>query len=80
MKLVRLGIFLSISWFVLASAASAQTIRVRVMPPNRAQFLQFQRFDVRVEATADTGATVGDVKITLDGRDITSSGTFDSPS
>src|SRR5437016_1468725 len=32
--------------------ASAQGVTVRIMPPPRAQFLQFQKFDVRVEATA----------------------------
>ncbi len=47
-------------------------VTVRIMPPNRAQFLQMQRFDVRVEATAPEGTTVGDLRVTLDGRDITS--------
>ncbi len=45
------------------------------MPPNKAQFLQFQRFDVRVEFTAPEGSTLGDVHVTLDGRDITTTGT-----
>src|SRR5262249_37185503 len=59
----------------------AQGITVRIMPPNRAQFLQFQKFDVRIEATA-TGATasISDLRVTLDGRDITSIGQVANPS
>ncbi|MBV9494544.1 MAG: alkaline phosphatase, partial [Acidobacteria bacterium] len=63
-----------------ASSLFAQSqIKVRIVPPNQAQFLQFQQFDVRVEATAAEGTAVGDVRVTLDGRDITSLGTTDSP-
>lgn len=58
----------------------AQEVKVRIMPPNKAQFLQFQRFDVRVEATAPDGTAAGDLRVTLDGRDITSDGTISSPS
>ena len=66
---------------LFAPGLFSQTIRVRIMPPNRAQFLQFQKFDVRVEATAsDPNASVNDLKVLLDGRDITSTGTITSPS
>lgn len=57
-----------------------EAIQVRIMPPNQAQFLQFQQFDVRVEATAPQGKTVGGLRVSLDGRDITSLGTVSSPS
>lgn len=57
-----------------------QPIKVRIMPPDQAQFLQFQQFDVRVEATAPEGTAVGDLRVSLDGRDITALGTFTSPS
>lgn len=60
--------------------AQTDSVRVRIMPPPKAQFLQFQRFDVRVEATAPEGATITEVRVTLDGRDVTSLGTVDSPS
>jgi alkaline phosphatase len=66
---------------LLPSIATADGIDVRIMPPPRAQFLQFQKFDIRVEATAsDPTATVTDIKVTLDGRDITSVGTVTAPS
>ncbi|HEV7763485.1 MAG TPA: alkaline phosphatase [Thermoanaerobaculia bacterium] len=55
---------------VTLTAQSA--VRVRIMPPNQAQFLQFQKFDVRIEATAPEGTALGDLRVTLDGRDITS--------
>ena len=62
-------------------AAHAQGVTVRIMPPPRAQFLQFQKFDVRVEAAAvDAAAAVTSIKVMLDGRDITASGVTDSPS
>jgi alkaline phosphatase len=66
-----------------SSAASAQSagITIRVTPPQKAQFLQFQRFDLRVEATANAaGDTVDSLSVTLDGRDITSFGSLETPS
>jgi alkaline phosphatase len=66
---------------LVPAAVHAQGLTVRIMPPPRAQFLQFQKFDVRVEATsADATAAVTSIKVMLDGRDITSSGVTDSPS
>ncbi|MFA6958991.1 MAG: alkaline phosphatase [Thermoanaerobaculia bacterium] len=71
------------TFIATASTAVAQSggISIRVTPPQKAQFLQFQRFDLRVEATATApGATVETLTVTLDGRDITAAGTIDSPS
>src|SRR5215510_12939217 len=80
----RLIARVSILFGCLASAAAslhADGITIRVTPPNKAQFLQYQRFDFRVEATAaDSTATVSNLTVTLDGRDITSIGVVDSPS
>jgi len=66
--------------FLFAQGALADGITVRVTPPHRAQFLQFQRFDFRVEAAADPAATVSSLTVTLDGKDITSIGVTDTPS
>ena len=52
----------------------ADGINVRVTPPNKVQLLQGQRFDIRVEATADAGATVTTLKVMVDGVDVTSRG------
>ncbi|HQQ76359.1 MAG TPA: alkaline phosphatase [Thermoanaerobaculia bacterium] len=71
--------------FSLASVALAATLAglsprasadltLRVTPPNKVQLLQNQRFDIRVEATADAGATVTSLKVTVDGIDVTSRG------
>lgn len=70
-RLSLLSLFLLFSTSLFAQSA----VRVRIMPPNKAQFLQFQQFDVRVEFTAPEGTSLGDVRVTLDGRDITSDGT-----
>jgi alkaline phosphatase len=67
--------------FLIPPILIADGISVRIMPPPRAQFLQFQKFDVRVEATAtDATASVTDLIVTLDGRDITASGLITSTS
>jgi alkaline phosphatase len=59
---------------IWAGPATAAGITVRVTPPDAAQFLQFQNFDLRVEATGGTGDTVSGLKVTLDGVDVTSKG------
>jgi alkaline phosphatase len=63
--------------FAAAAPILADGIAVRVMPPDKAQFLQMQRFDVRVEAVA-AGATdrVAAIAVTLDGVDVTPRGTL----
>jgi len=65
---------------LIVATVLADGITVRIMPPNKAQFLQYQRFDFRVEATAaDAAAAVSSLTVTLDGKDITSIGVTDSP-
>ena len=60
---------------LIASAPCAWAdLTLRVTPPNKVQLLQNQRFDIRVEATADAGATVTSLKVTVDGIDVTSRG------
>src|SRR5262245_56431411 len=80
----RLIARVSILFGCLAGAAAsllADGITIRVTPPNKAQFLQYQRFDFRVGASAaDASATITSLSITLDGKDITSIGVGDSPS
>lgn len=71
----RFPLLLSTVLLVHGHALFAQSaVHIRIMPPNQAQFLQFQKFDVRVEAAAPEGTTLGDIRVTLDGRDITSLG------
>ena len=59
---------------IWASPVKAAGIAVRVTPPDAAQFLQFQNFDLRVEATGAVGDTVSSLKVTLDGVDVTAKG------
>ena len=71
----------SLAALVVAAPLAAQGILVRIMPPNNAQFLAQQKFDIRVEATAsDPAALVSGLTVHIDGRDITAQGTVDSPS
>lgn len=64
-----------------ASPLSAQSdIAVRIMPPNNAQFLQGQKFDIRVEASTGGGNTITSLRVFLDDQDITAEGTVDSGS
>jgi alkaline phosphatase len=73
----RVSLLLSLLLLCNTTALFAQSaVRVRIMPPNKAQFLQFQQFDVRIEVSAPEGTALGDVRVTLDGRDITSLGTI----
>jgi len=61
--------------------AAAQEISVRVMPPDRAQLLRDQKFDIRVEAIATNPAGVIDsLTVRVDGADVTGRGRSDSPS
>jgi alkaline phosphatase len=64
-----------------AGSLSAQSITVRVMPPNKAQFLRLQKFDIRVEATAaDETAVIDTLSVRIDSKDITAEGVVESPS
>ena len=77
-RIVRVALALAALSFTATLAA--EDVAVRIMPPNKAQFLQLQKFDIRVEATAAEGATVASLSVAVDGRDITASGVTDSPS
>ena len=72
----------NIACLLLAGApAASQDIAVRVTPPDKAQFLRDQKFDIRVEATAaDPAGVIGALTVRMDGNDVTSLGTTDSPS
>ncbi len=71
---------MALAALVIAAPLAAQGILVRITPPNKAQFLTNQKFDIRVEATAtDPAAVVSELTVRIDGRDITSQGTVDSP-
>jgi len=77
LRVLRLGVLCMLA----ALPAAAQSIVVRVTPPNKAQFLRYQKFDIRVEATsADAAGVVNTLTVKIDGKDITSQGTVDSPS
>lgn len=66
---------------MVSGFAIAQGVSVRIMPPNKAQFLQNQKFDIRVEATASTaGGAVDSLVVSIDGKDVTSTGTTSAPS
>ncbi len=79
--LSALALGVAIVGFSSAAAAQPVVIAVRVTPPPQAQFLQYQRFDLRVEATTSSkGTSVDSLTVTLDGRDITSFGTVTAPS
>ncbi|MGH9347492.1 MAG: alkaline phosphatase [Vicinamibacterales bacterium] len=52
-------------------AALAATA-IRIMPPDRGVIAAGQLFDIRVEATGDTGQRPGQLTVLVNGRDITS--------
>ncbi|HYN40489.1 MAG TPA: alkaline phosphatase, partial [Thermoanaerobaculia bacterium] len=61
--------------FAAGPAALAQSIQIRITPPDKAQFLQHQLFDIRVEATASGASdTVTGLSVQIDGVDITARG------
>lgn len=64
---------------ILAAGSVSAQVTLRVMPPNRAQFLQNQKFDIRVELTGPAESTASDLKVLMDGKDITSQGVVTSP-
>jgi hypothetical protein len=74
-KLIRLAVAAFAAALVIwVNPLRADGISVRVTPPDAAQFLKFQLFDLRVEATAAAGDTVSSLKVTLDGVDATPKG------
>ncbi len=79
LTLPRIAIVLAA--IALAAPLSAQNIAVRIMPPSNAQFLRYQKFDIRVEAVAsDPAAVITGLTVKIDSKDITAEGTVDSPS
>lgn len=63
-------LFLALVATLTAGAAHADAqARLRIMPPNGATIALGQRFDLRVEATADTSAPRG-LAVVLDGKDV----------
>jgi len=61
-----------------ASAAHAAT-RIRIMPPDRGDFVVGQRFDLRVEATSDAGGQPPrGLKVSVNGADITARNILDA--
>lgn len=75
-----LGVLLGGVSVLAAPAVSAGETRIRIMPPDRADFAVGQRFDLRVEATNDAGLDGPPPKgliVTIDGRDITARNILD---
>ena len=66
---------LLVSAALAAPPAAAAGVSVRILPPDKAQFLTGQRFDFRVEATA-AGATdrVTSMAVSIDDIDVTARG------
>ncbi len=68
--------------FVLSASVQAQGIAVRIMPPNKGQFLPGQTFrhPRRGHRFRHDGDSHGVSTVHLDGKDLTAVGTVDSPS
>jgi hypothetical protein len=61
--------------FAAGPAALAQSIQIRITPPDKAQFLQHQLFDIRVEATGPGASdTLTGLSVQIDGVDVTARG------
>jgi alkaline phosphatase len=80
MRRLRIPRFvLALTAVAVTNAGLAQSIQVRIMPPDKAQFLQHQAFDVRVEATAPSGTDeVTSLAVELDGVDVTARGRLEA--
>ena len=76
MKRSRLvGLVFAAAALAAGPAALAQSIQIRITPPDKAQFLQHQLFDIRVEATAPGAAdAVTGLAVLIDGVDVTARG------
>ena len=69
------GIVFAAAALAAAPSALAQSIQIRITPPDKAQFLQHQLFDIRVEATASGASdTVTGLAVLIDGVDVTARG------
>jgi alkaline phosphatase len=56
---------------LLLSVSLAQASTIRIMPPNNAKFVVGQRFDIRVEATSETGPAPSGLRVYINGDEIT---------
>ena len=56
---------------LIAVAPAGAATRIRIMPPDGGVLAAGQRFDIRVEATSDTTEPPRDLRVTVNGRDIT---------
>jgi alkaline phosphatase len=56
---------------LFTSAPVSAATRIRIMPPDRGVLAAGQRFDIRVEATADGSQPPRGLKVLVNGRDIT---------
>jgi alkaline phosphatase len=76
MKHPRLvGLVFAAAALAAGPAALAQSIQIRITPPDKAQFLQHQLFDIRVEATSPgTADVVTGLAVLIDGVDVTARG------
>ena len=71
----RLPLPIALALLLTVPAIVSAATRIRIMPPDRATFAIGQRFDLRVEATADGGpsaAPPSGLIVTINGEDITS--------
>ncbi len=71
----------SLALLIAAPAMVSAATRIRIMPPDRATFAVGQRFDLRVEATADGGpaaAPPAGLIVTINGEDITARNILDA--
>jgi alkaline phosphatase len=71
----------AIALLIAAPAIVSAATRIRIMPPDRATFAVGQRFDLRVEATADGGpaaAPPSGLIVTINGEDITARNILDA--
>ena len=72
---------IALALLIAAPAIASAATRIRIMPPDRATFAVGQRFDMRVEATADGGpaaAPPSGLIVTINGEDITARNILDA--
>ncbi|MCA1585343.1 MAG: alkaline phosphatase [Acidobacteria bacterium] len=62
---------LALAMGVLVAVPASAATTFRIMPPDGGVLAAGQRFDLRVEATSDTGTPPQGLKVVLNGRDLT---------
>ncbi len=63
---------MSVSMLLWTAAPVSAATTVRIMPPDGATLAVGQRFDLRVEATSDSGQRPTGLRVFVNGRDVTS--------